>query len=250
MKIIKVQGVVIKEVNIGESDKIITIFTKKLGKIQAAAKGARRPQSRFIAGTQFLSFSDFVLFKGKDIYTIRNCDLIESFYNIRNSLERLTYASHIVDLVSEVTRENLSTLNLMQLFLNTLHMLCYSNKSPELISRIFEIRLMSIAGFTPELFECLGCRGKIEGDIFFSPVLGGITCRDCSFEDRNTVKISEGTLSALRFIIYNDIKKIFSFNVSEKVMKELKILSERFIAAHLEKSFNKLKFLEEVEKDN
>ena len=244
MKIIKIQGVVIKETNTGESDKIITIFTKKLGRIQAAAKGARRPQSRLIAGTQFLCFSNFILFKGKDIYSIRNCDLIESFYNVRNSLERITYASHIVDLVAEVSRENLSNIKLMQLFLNTLHMLSYSDKYPALISRIFEIRLMSIVGFTPELVECLGCRCVTGEDIFFSPVLGGVTCRDCSLQDRKTVKISDGTLSALRFIVFNDIKKIFSFTVSEKVMQELKAVSERFIAAHLEKNFSKLNFLD------
>lgn len=247
MKLIKVQGVVIKETYTGEADKIITILTKRFGRIQAAAKGARRPQSRLIAGTQLLSFSDFVLFKGNDIYSIRNCELIESFYNIRNSLEKLTYASHIVDIVTEVTRENLFHANLMQLLLNTLHMLSYSDKSPQLISRIFEIRLMSISGFMPELFECLMCREQISEEIFFSPALGGITCRNCSMQDKNTVRISEGTLSALRFITYNDIKKIFSFRVSDKVLQELKIVSQRFLSAHLDKSFSKLKFLETMD---
>lgn len=244
MKLVKVQGVVIKETNTGEADKIITIFTSRLGRIQASVRGARRSQSRLIAGTQLLSFSDFVLFKGKDMYSVRNCDLIEPFYNIRSSLEKLTYTTHIIELVTEITRENLYNARLMPLLLNTLYTFSHLDKSPELISRIFEIRMMSISGYTPELTECVSCGGLMGENIFFSPKLGGTTCRDCSMQDTKSIKISEGTLSALRYIIFNDIKKIFSFNVSPKVLGELKIISERFIFEHLDRSFNKLKFLE------
>lgn len=246
MKLSKIQGVVIKEVNTGEADKIITIFSKRLGKIQAGAKGARRPQSRLIAGTQFLSFSDFVLSKGQDLYNVRDCQIIESFYNIRENLQNLTYAVHIVDLVNEVSDENLPYPKLMQLLLNTLHMLSQTDKSPELITRIFEIRLMSIVGFEPQVMECQNCGEVPNEGVVFSPKLGGIVCPQCLANDKTSVRISNGTLNALRYIIYSDDKKVFSFNVSENVLRELKEISTNFLEAHLNRKFEKLKFLNEI----
>jgi len=123
MNYLKTSGIVIKEVNTGEADRIITIFPRIKGKISALAKGARKTESHLVAGTQLLCYSEFVLFKGKDMYTVNSCDVIESFYDIRNDLERLTYAAHMMDIVNDVILENQPASRLLQLFLNSLYML-------------------------------------------------------------------------------------------------------------------------------
>lgn len=248
MKINKVQGVVLKEINTGEADKIVTILTKRLGKIQALAKGARRPKSTLIAETQFLCFSDFVLFKANDMYDVRSCELIESFYNIRTDMEKLTYASHLVELVNEVSDENMSCQKLLQLLLNTLHMLANSDKPQDLIAIIFEIRLMSIIGFTPQIIECTECKTVSSENMLFSSKLGGIICKECISKDKTAISISAGTLSALRYIVYSDMKKIFSFDVSDSVLCELKAVSSQFLLTHLNKKFSKLEFLDTLNK--
>lgn len=245
MKIVKIQGIIIKEVNTGEADKIVTIFSKKVGKIQAVARGARRPHSRLIGGTQLLCYSDFVLIQGKELYEIKSCELIESFYSIREDLKKITYASYIIDLVNEVSEENLSYPKLLQLFLNTLYMLATKDRNPELLMRIFEIRLMSIIGFTPQVIECIECK-KVSEEFYFSASFGGILCESCSVKDRKAIKISPSTLNAIRFIIYSDIKKLFSFDVNSVVLGELEKISEEFLKEHISKNFDKLKFLKMI----
>lgn len=246
MKIVKIQGIIIKEVNTGEADKIVTIFTKKLGKIQAVARGARRPNSRLIAGSQLLCYSDFVLQKGKEMYEMKSCEVIESFYNIRYYLDKLTYASHMVDLVTEVSEENLSYPKVLQLFLNTLYVLSTKDKNPELLIRIFEIRLMSIVGFEPQVIECLGCK-KVDTQIYFSAKMGGIICSECRNLDKSAIKISESTLNTIRFIIYCEMNKLFSFDVGDNVLDELKKVSQEFYKVNINKHFQKLEFLKTLD---
>jgi DNA repair protein RecO (recombination protein O) len=119
MSYLKTKGIVIREVNTGEADKVLTIFSRHNGKITGFAKGARRPKSKFIAGTQYLCYSEFVLYKNADMFSINNCDVIEPFYEIRNDMEKLTYSAHIVDILNDVVQENQPSGKILQLFLNT-----------------------------------------------------------------------------------------------------------------------------------
>ena len=105
MGIIKTKGLVLFESNMGDFDKMVSVLTPDLGKIGCAAKGARKPKSPLLAGTQFLSFSDLVIFSGVNSYSINSCEAIEVFYNIRTDLDKLTYAlfkSENVDVVGPV----------------------------------------------------------------------------------------------------------------------------------------------------
>ena len=83
---LRTDGIITRVVNFGEADKIITIFTRSHGKVQAFAKGARRPKSRIIAGSQFLSYCNFILYKGSEMYSVNSTDVIEPFYGVRNDL--------------------------------------------------------------------------------------------------------------------------------------------------------------------
>ncbi|WHH59572.1 DNA repair protein RecO [Petroclostridium sp. X23] len=247
MALIKTQALVIKEIGVGEADKIITLFTPKNGKIQASAQGARRPKSRLIAACQFLCYGDFVLYKGKEIYRVSQAEVVESFYNIRNSIEKLSYATYFVELTSEVIEENYGGSQLLKLLLNTLHMLSVSDKKPKLLKIIFELRLMSIIGYAPNLVACTNC-GSPESKMYFNSTVGGLICLKCmaGMKSRNNFTISEGALYAMRFILYSEMNKIFSFEVSEKVQEELDAITQDFILTHIGKEFRSLKFLKNM----
>ena len=94
----KISGIVIAESNMGDFDKMLTILTPNYGKISCSARGARRPKSQLLAGTQLLCFGEYMVFKGSETYTINSCEPIELFYNIREDLDKLTYASFITSL--------------------------------------------------------------------------------------------------------------------------------------------------------
>lgn len=243
MSYIKTKGIVIKEVNTGEADKIITVFSKDRGKMSCSAKGARRPKSRMSSGTQLLCYSEFVLFKGKDIYSINSCDVIESFYNIRNDVEKLTYAAHMTEIVGDIIQENQPATRVLQLFLNSLFMLAKTGKSAEQIVRIFEIRLLSIIGYAPMVKGCINCGRDSMDNLRFSFGKCGFICENCIKDEIDTMTISSGTAKTLNHIVYSSIKSLFNFEVSESVLYELSRVSKRYLKDRLEKDYRKLDFL-------
>lgn len=247
MSYIKTKGVVIKEVNTGEADKVITLFTKGHGKIAGFAKNARRSKNRLVAGAQFLCYSDFVLFKGRDLYSISSSDVIEPFYEIRNDVIKLTYSAHIVDLINDIIQENQPATKVLQLFLNTLHMLAKTDKSPELITRIFEFRLLSILGYAPYVKGCIVCGRDELQSVSFSFKKCGFICSNCADEDKLSMEISNGTAKAINHIVYAKITDLFNFSVSSEVLNELGRISRRYLRDRLERDYTKLDFLKTLD---
>ena len=123
MRTVKTKGIIIAEKIMSDFDKILTILTPNLGKIECIAKGARRPKSLLMAGTQFLCFGEYILYKGQDNYSINSCETIELFYNIRTDLDKLKYAVYITKIVNDVTTENQNNYKVLQLYLNTLYVI-------------------------------------------------------------------------------------------------------------------------------
>ena len=143
MGIIKTKAIILKESNMGDFDKMLTMLTPDLGKISCAAKGARRPSSSLLAGTQFLCFGEYVLYKGNGgTYHINSCEPIEVFYNIRIDLDKLQYAAYMAKIIEDVTNENDSSYNILQLLLNTIYTISETEIDKELILAIFKIRLV------------------------------------------------------------------------------------------------------------
>lgn len=247
MSYIKASGIVIREVNTGEADKIVTILSKGLGKISAFAKNARRPRSRMVAGTQFLCYSNFVLFKGRDMYSINTCDVVEPFYEIRNDIVRLTYSAYITEIVNDIIQEDQPAVKSLQLLLNTLYMLSKTDKSPELMTRIFEMRFLSILGYSPVVRGCSNCGMEEFDDLYFSFKKCGFLCKECINNDFHAERISPGTAKALRHIVYSGIKELFNFEVSESVLGELARISRRYIKDRLDREYKKLDFLKTLE---
>lgn len=246
MSYVRIKGIVIKEVNVGEADKIVTLLTRQNGKIRAVAKGARRPRSGFVAGTQLLSYSDHMLFSGKEMFSLNSCEIIEPFYEIRNDIEKLTYAAHFVELINDTVQENQPAGKVLQLFLNTLYMLAKTDKQPELLARIFELRLLSIAGYAPFVRSCIIC-GKDDCESYsFSFSKCGLICGGCSPQDRFAVELSAGAIKALTYIIYSKIEELFSFTVSPQVLEELGRIMRRYLKERLEKDYTKLDFLKQL----
>ena len=236
MKLVKTKGIIIAEHNMADFDKMLTILTPNLGKIECMAKGSRKPKSLLLAGSQFLCFGEYILYKGADNYSMNSCEVIELFYKIRVDLDKLKYATYITKIISDVTTENQNNYKILQLYLNTLYMIAETNKNLELITSIFRLRLMSIIGFRPQIDECVKCKVK-EGLTYFSIRDSGFKCQSCAKQDGGAIEISETTKDAIRYIVLADAKKIFSFAVPEQTNKELEIVSKIYLNDKLEKEY-------------
>lgn len=236
MGTVKTKGIVLMENNLGDYDKMITMLTPGLGKIGCAAKGARRPKSLLMAGSQFLCFADYTLYKGNDSYNLNSCETIEFFYNIRTDLDKYKYAVHITKIILDVTNENENCYKTLQLFLNTLYTIAETDKNLDLTLAIFKLRLMCILGFKPMVDKCSNC--GIDQDFkYFSLRENGLKCSSCGKSDKSAIELSPATVDAIRFITSAPAKKIFSFNVPEESIKELEIVSKLYLNEKLEKEY-------------
>lgn len=246
MGYVKTGGIVIKEVNTGEADKVVTILTKTHGRISAYAKGARRPKSPLIAGTQFLCYGEYVMFKGKELYNVSSCETVESFYEIRNDIVKLTHAAHMADVLSDVIQQEQPAGRVLKLFLNTLHMLAKTDKPPELLTRIFEIRFLSILGYAPYVKGCVECGSEECTGTNFSFKKCGLLCSKCAQSDPGSIRVAAGTAKTLWHIVHAPMNELFSFTVSEEVLHDLSRISKRYLRDRLEKEYTKLDFLKEL----
>ena len=236
MGVIKTKGIILAQNNMGDNDKMVTLLTPDLGKIGCAAKGARRPKSALMAGTQFLCFGEFLIYKGVSSYSINSCEPIEIFYNIRLDVDKLKYAAQVAKIINDITDENQNTYRILQLTLNTIYMISESDKDLDLILSIFKLRLLSIIGFRPIVEKCANC-GQDTDLSYFSLKDNGLKCKACGKVDKGAIEITDSTVKAIKYIIWAEPKKIFSFDLSEDNKQELKILTKTYFNKCLEKEY-------------
>lgn len=177
-----------------------------------------------------------MIYKGVNSYHINSCDTIEIFYPIRIDLDKLKYAAHITKIINDVTDENQNTYKILALLLNTLYMISETDKNLELILSIFKLRLLCYLGFTPRINECVRCNSK-ENIRYFSLHDNGFKCTECGRQDKSCIEIGEATMKAIKYIVMAPDKKIFSFNVSDESLKELKLVVKLYLNEKLEKEY-------------
>lgn len=232
----KINGIILSENNVGDFDKMLTMLTPGAGKISCVAKGARRPKSALLAGTQIFCFGEYLMYKGTNTYHINSVEPIEIFYNIRTDLEKLKYAVHINKIIQDVTHENQNCYNILQLLLNTLYTISETDKDLDLVLSVFKFRLLSIIGFTPNVLNCVNCaeNENIQG---FSIKDNGFKCTACGKQDTSIIQMSESTLNAIKYTIMAPAKKIYSFTIRDESLEEFKLITKIYFNDKLEKEY-------------
>ena len=177
-----------------------------------------------------------MLFKGSETYKMNSCETIELFYNIRTDLDKLTYATYITKIISDVTTENQNSFNTLKLFLNTLYMISETDKDLDFITSVFKMRILKILGFMPNIKECVNCKCK-ENLSHFSIKDNGFKCSSCAKQDTGSIQMSEATKNAIIYILKADPKKIFSFELSENCRNELELISNIYLNEKLDKEY-------------
>lgn len=237
MATVKAEGIIIKEVKYGDSDKIYTLFTKEFGKISAKAKGVCSPKSRLMHGTNFLCYSKFILYRYPKTYFISQCDVIHNFYQLSTDIEKVSYAAYFADLINELSAENEPHEAVLRLFLNSLYLLKEGKKPKQLIKFVFELRLMCESGYTPDLTN--------EESRYFDIAEGRMVKYD-SLNRVRMIELSTSEIRAMQYVINANEKSIFSFTCSNELLARLNEISKNYLIYHLEKIPKTLKFLEDI----
>lgn len=241
MGIIRTKGIVIKIANSSDNDKVLTVLTAEKGKIRVFCKGAKKAKGAFLACTEFLCYSDMVLYEGNsELYTMSSAEPINVFYNLRMDIDKLMYASTIAKIMNDVCQEEELSYKRLQLILNTLYVLSETDKDANIVFSIFRIRLLAILGYVPKLNACASCGKKaldIGDDIYFSIKDNGIKCATCKTQDKGAIKISYTTYTSIVYILSSDPKKIYSFDVPKETIDELNLIARVYTFEKLEKEY-------------
>ena len=217
----KIEGIVIKTTDYGESNKILTIYSREMGKVGAVARGAKKPRNRFVAVSQPFTYAYFVCYFGSGLGTLQQGESIEHFRQIKQDLVLAGHAAYVAELLDKATEERVRNPFLFELFLQTLRYLD-EGYDPDIIKNIFEVKMLPILGLKPNFTGCALC-GKTTGPYVFSVREGGFLCRQCSHHDPHHLQVSQATIKLLRLFSLLDVKKIRSINVKERTKKELEL---------------------------
>jgi len=256
------KGIVIREVAVGEKDKLLTVLTHDLGVITVSAKGIRSVKNPNISSAQLFCYSNFVLYKKGDFYWLRESDLIESFYGLRSDIEKYALAAYVCSIAEDFACVEEDIPIVERLVLNTLYSIANELAERKLIKASFEMRVAAVFGFMPDLFECSSCMGELNGRTVFDVMNGGVMCEKCrqrsaaavylirddspdSYESLEPVirfEITSDVLAALRYVVTAKGERLFSFKLEESSLDLFSEICEKYLLHHLGRGFATLDF--------
>lgn len=249
MAIQKSEAIILRKQDLRETSLILTFYTKDFGKVKGIIRGVRGPHAQYGGGSlEIFAYDEIVFYERKrsEFYTISQCDLIEFFNSVRESLDRLAYATYMVELLDSVTGLADKNQDVFLLLLNSLKLLS-GEASAKRVTRIFEIKLLNLLGIMPSLERCASCSGKLGPDAKFSIRHGGLICKSCLALDKNARSILPGTVKFIEHIRNSVFERVSRVKVSEKVGKELESILRNFLDYHIERRLKTVEFLKEIQ---
>lgn len=239
----KTQGLVIREQHTGESDRIITVLTRDRGLVRAFANRARKLSNKNASATQLLAYSDFGIYRSRDAYIIDQAESLEVFFELRGDLERLSLAQYFCELAMLLAPQEEQAEDFLRLVLNSLYILIRGSRPLPLVKAVFEMRILSLAGYMPDLVCCEGCKAYEADMMYFLPDSGKIVCGDCyTSGGLQTLPLGRGVLTALRHSIYAKSDRLFSFALPEAALKVFGEAAERYLLCNVDKKPATLEF--------
>jgi DNA repair protein RecO (recombination protein O) len=238
------KGLVLRETDIKETDKLLTVLTQTGEKRTVLARRARSKGSRLAASAQLLTYSDMTLFEYRDFTTLDEASTIEQFRGVRDDLALLALGCYFAELAELIAEGDSAAPWLTSLLLNALYALDKLGKDPNLVKPAFEMKLMCLAGFAPLVDECACCGEEEPEEPRLSLREGTIRCAACPSGETGGISmpLCAGSLAALRHIQACDPKTLYSFRLEENALRLLGNTSEAFVMTQLERGFRTLDY--------
>lgn len=243
----KTKGLIIRQQNIGERDKLVWALTESHGVLRAFVRGAKNIKSPKCAGTGLLCYSSLSFFEGRDSYNIDEAVAIEQFVGLRSDVENMSLAQYFCELCLHLCPTGQEAGEYLRLMLNSLYILS-THKRPALQVKVcFEMRLVAMTGYMPDLVMCADCGVYESPEMVFVPHTGRLYCRDCA--EKNGVSgalLPLSSATALRHTVYADFEKLFSFELKEELLIPLSLAAERYISYMTQREYPTLQFYKSI----
>ena len=240
----KAEGLILRQTEYRDSDTLLTVLLRGQGLTTLKARGVRSARSRLRGACQLFCYAEFTYFDYRGYATINEAQPIEQFIPLRTQLERLSLASYVAEVVQMVSQEDVQSDTLLSLSLNTLYALCYLSLPLAQVKAAFELRVACHAGYEPDLSGCQIC-GSDAPDCF-DVTHGMLVCSGCAVDTGLRLPVGEGARSALRYIVHQPLKRLFSFRLSDTALQQLAEVSEAYLLTRLERGFPALDYFKSL----
>jgi DNA repair protein RecO (recombination protein O) len=260
-RVYKAEGIVLKGRNLGEADRIITLFTANHGKLRAAARGVRRPKSRLSGHLEPLTHVSVLVAHGQSLDVIAQAQTIESFRPLREDLWRASCGLYVAELVDAFTVEAAENQPVYRLLLETLARLSLARplkdaqdgpalSTAEGVLRAFEVEMLDHLGYRPELQQCVGCRKTLDqAENYFSPGAGGMACPACRYTVGRTRPVTVDAQKVLRLLQRRDSATLARLRLRRELASELELLLREYIVFLLERDVRSTAFLDRLRRE-
>ena len=247
-RVYKTEAIVLRTMDLGEADRVLTVLTPRLGKLRVIAKGVRRPRSRIGGGLQPFSDVQLVLAVGRTFDVVTSTSLEDPHLGLRNDLHSTAAAWYVVELADRFCEGAADSHEAFRLLAQALSALDAGDEiSREVVARWYELALLAAMGFRPELGQCLECGAAIEPEgNAYSPVGGGVVCPSCAHASHGARPISADALKVLRHLLRSPLVGVLRLRLDSALHREVERLLHATVSAVLERELRTRDFLDEV----
>lgn len=242
-RVYRTESIVLRRTDFGEADRLLTVFTPHRGKMRLLAKGARKPSSRKSGHVELFSHGQLLVATGRDLDIVTQAETMEPFLPLREDLERTTYAYYVAELADAFTAERDENRPLFDLLKDAFGWLCSTHDLP-LAARYYELHLLALVGYQPQLFLCGRCKKHLEPEVNFLGIAeGSMYCRQCGHDQVGRLELSVNALKVLRFLQTREWDTCRLLRLSSASHAEVERVMQQYITYHLERKLKSVDFI-------
>ncbi len=234
----KVKALVLRAVAVGDQDRLLTLLSQELGIITVSARGVARNANRLSAVAQPFMYAEFVLFEGKSRYSLNSAEVLVSFFNLANEPEVYETAVVMVKYAEDAALEPSAAKEVLELLLHGLHKLLPGGKqqlNPQLVSAVFQLKLLQISGLAPHLTGCVLCGTPAIDRIRFSQRFQGFLCETCEPDDVTAVFVYTGCAKAMLYTLFSPVATLFRFELDVNLVRPFQQTVELYMNTQWDK---------------
>ncbi|WP_127582668.1 DNA repair protein RecO [Paenibacillus koleovorans] len=242
----RVNGIVIRSFDYGEGNKIITILTNEYGKMSVMVRGAKKVKSRYSAITQLFTYGEFVFFKSGSMGNLSAGEIIKPYNKLREDIHKAAYGSYLAELTEKLLGEQdragwvfdqlLAAFDAME-----------ADKDLQIVTHIYEMRLLALAGYEPDMSQCVSC-GAESKEMSLSAAMGGALCPRCRHLDPQAIPLAESVVRLIRLFQRMDIARLGQIDLADSTRSLLKTAIRRLYDTHIDVKWKSRQFLDQMEK--
>ncbi|PGP45676.1 DNA repair protein RecO [Bacillus thuringiensis] len=242
----KVEGIVIRTTDYGETNKIVTIFSRERGKVSAMARGAKKPKSRLASVSQLMTHGHFLIQMGSGLGTLQQGEIISTMKEIREDIFLTAYASFIVELTDKATEDKKHNPYLFEMLYQTLHYMC-EGVDPEVLSLIYQTKMLPVLGMRPYFDTCAICHQETDF-VAFSVREGGFLCSRHAEQDPYRIPVGEAVHKLLRLFFHFDLHRLGNVSVKDSTKKQMRLVLNTYYDEYCGIYLKSRRFLEQLDK--